>query len=103
MAASTSSPTRWAHRALHHYAGLHSVLDLDQWARALADQDSDNKNWNEQTRQTSALQALGRTSKATADALEIIAETVIEVRDRTSLPADEAPDLEDGNPDHGAT
>ncbi len=36
-----------------------AVLDLDQWAEALADSDYDNKNWNESQRQTKALQAIG--------------------------------------------
>jgi hypothetical protein len=53
-----------------------SVLDLDQWAQALADNDYANKNWNEMTRQTKAQQSGAEAMKRTADSIETLAEFV---------------------------
>lgn len=53
-----------------------SVVDLDQWANALADSDYENKNWNENKRQTKAQQDAAKHMKSVANAIEVLAEFV---------------------------
>ncbi|WP_267424877.1 MULTISPECIES: hypothetical protein [unclassified Curtobacterium] len=53
-----------------------SVFDLDQWAESLVEVDYENKNWNEQARQTAAMRQSARSSQDAADALATIAEFV---------------------------
>jgi hypothetical protein len=51
-----------------------SVLDLDMWSRALMEQDYGNKNWNENQRQTKALQETANEVKSVADSVGLLAE-----------------------------
>lgn len=55
-----------------------SVLDLDQWAQALADNDYANKNWNEMQRQTVAQKSGADALKKVADSISALSEFVEE-------------------------
>ena len=55
-----------------------SVLDLDQWALALADNDYANKNWNEMQRQTAAQRSSADALKKVADSISALADYVEE-------------------------
>lgn len=59
---------RWSNR---------SVLDLDQWANAMADSDYDNKNWNEFRWQKEAQQKSARSLADISTALEILADAAM--------------------------
>lgn len=61
-----------------------SILDLDQWAQALADSDYDNKNWNESKLQSAAQQKMAAEFKKAAESLDTVAE-FIELQPRMKL------------------
>jgi hypothetical protein len=71
-----------------------SVLDLDMWSQALAEQDYDNKNWNENQRQTKAQQETAKQVGKVADSVGVFAEFLEQTPAMRRARAQEEADIE---------